>query len=311
VRGALWAAWLVSTLCVSARAASACQPAASVVGDDDALVVEVRALLALRGVVEAQEEGCPWVVARLAASPAGLEVIVKDSFGRGETKVVSDAVIAATIIESWTRADLEDPLLVGHEPPPPKPAPVAANKAPASAPYDYDDPGAAARLMLFTSQGADGSLWLDPELSGCVRLGAWCVGGALRGRFDLRQGGDSEPLDTSRVGVDVSALVERPVRLGELALIPGVGVGAGWLRSSFVGEEAGGRPIDVDSAGLRLEARLGLAYELDDDVSVELMVRFASSPVAHTTSYLDEGFEVAGEPAWLFGLGLGLRYGEP
>ena len=60
-----------------------------------------------------------------------------------------------------------------------------------------------------------------------------------------------------------------------------------------------------------LRRLLGLAYELEDDVSIELMVRLVGAPTAHMGSSVEQGFEVAGEPAWLFGLGLGLRYGEP
>ena len=44
--------------------------------------------------------------------------------------------------------------------------------------------------------------------------------------------GDSDVLNTNRMGVDLLVTVDVPLKWGKVALIPGIGIGAGWMRVS-------------------------------------------------------------------------------
>ena len=158
--------------------------------------------------------------------------------------------------------------------------------------------------------GPDGSVWIDADLSGCVVLGPLCVGAIVRGAFDLGETGDSSDLDSRRLGVDVLLTAEWPLRLGTVVLSPGVGFGAGWLRSSYAGGR-GPDDIGVDAGGLRAEARLGVRIPVRGRFALDVGAFFDVSPLAHTGSYSEDGVRIAGVPRWRAGVGVGVRYGGP
>lgn len=288
-----------------------CLPAARVDGAGP-LVAEVRALLSLRGVEPEGGPSCPVAAAQVTPTDGGVRVTVTDPSGRTETREVSDSVTATTVIESWARADIEAPLLEARAPevtePPSEPlAPPVLGAPPAErAPLPYS-----VGVALATSLGGDSSAWIEPELSGCFLWGPVCMGALLRGRFDLRMTGSSAELDTDRMGVDVLILAELPIDLGPVVLGPALGVGAGWLRLGYTGEEAQGQAVEVDAGGVRLEARIGLRIPIADDFALDVALRGDVSPLAHPAPFDEEGLRLAGEPLWSLSAGIGLRYGGP
>ncbi|MCA9489064.1 MAG: hypothetical protein KC621_04060 [Myxococcales bacterium] len=306
---AVAASLLIAVVAVAGPAAAACPPAATLTGAPD-LVDEVRALLVTRGIEAEPGPGCPRVLAILVRSDDGLEVTVQASGHRSEVRRMREMSTAAALIESWARGDLEGPLLSGEgitrrplAPEPEGARPLSPTPAPAPAAFSVHG-------AVYALRGGDGSFWLEPEVGGCFAIGAVCAGAAVRGRFDPGLTGQSLAHDTRRLGVDVLVGADVSIPLGGLELRPGIGAGAGWLRSSFVGEEAQGN-VDIDGGGLRLEARLGLGVSLSDDVGLELRLRAQLAPLARALVYDEQGLALAGEPSWGVGAGLGLRLGAP
>lgn len=305
---------LVASLLAS-RALASCPPVALVQGDSGH-ENEVRELLSRRGVAGEIVPGCGYVEAELETTTEGLRVTIADGEGRRETLTSSDTVTAATFIESWARPDLDSPLLFGRDivanpAEPADAAPPVANASTAPASPSPPTGPVSALLSLYAARGDDASAWVEPGAAMRVRFGRMLAGATLRGRFDLHASGDSAALDTRRAGVDVLLHVSWPRDMGQVSLRPGIGVGAGWLRSTFAGEEAGGQTVEIDSGGPRLEGHLGVDVALDERTGVDLGLRMVVAPVAHARADDESGITLAGEPLWTLGAGFGLRFGGP
>ena len=123
---------------------------------------------------------------------------------------------------------------------------------------------------------ASGGPWLGGALRGCVRAGPLCLGALWRLAGDL-PGARSDGLRIQRLGADLLLGADLPVRLRRIVLLPGLGVGVGWVRTQAKGElpadnsgsgsESADQPVDLvyNDGGLRAEARLVLSLPLGGD----------------------------------------------
>ncbi len=303
---------LVALACEAAvAAAEPCPPAALVDGDAEA-VGPVQAALVARGVEVSVRPGCPASHARVRRQGAHLVVDVEDAYGRLSQRTVADAATAAAVIESWTRADVSAGLLAA----PPAPAPqVREDEAPAV--LRVPAPVAPARSIglgarLVTALTSDGSLLLGLETSACVQMGPTCVGVLARASVDSQQTGPTERMENSRTGLDVLVGADVPLRAGSLTIVPGAGLGLGWLRTGGTGVPAGGDDaIDVDGGGPRAEARVALSLPLARGWALDFGVAADVALLAHTSAFNVSGTTLAGEPRGYFWGGIGVRHGGP
>jgi hypothetical protein len=135
-----------------------------------------------------------------------------------------------------------------------------------------------------------------------------CPGVAVRYHVDLDVSGHSADLDTSRSGAEVLATAEFPIELSYFFLSPGLGLGAGWIRSKLADRSTG--TVEIDSAGVSLEAfaRASHAFSSGNIFGVTLSVGI--DPLAHTSDFADPDGSVAGNPFWRVGLSVDLAYGR-
>ena len=279
-------------------------PPAVVVSGDPTTAAAVRALLSQHGVSMDVAPGCPRLTVTVQPAREGITTMIDDGAHRTARLVVADAAIAAAVAESWARADLAAPLLAA---PPGWARLESASRASAAPPLRAASLPVDLSLMAGGAGASDGSTWIDLDVAACVRWGWACVGVDLRWTFDSNSSGTSELLATRRIGLDVLVTVDAPLHLGPLTLAPGIGLGAGWLRSTPSKAISSGDIVE-DGGGPRVEARLGLALPLADHLSVALGTTFDLAPFAHTATIVDEGVSIAGNPRWSLRVGLGLRY---
>ena len=149
-------------------------------------------------------------------------------------------------------------------------------------------------------------MWAVPAVRWCLGLGPICVGAAVRGQLDLRATGRSQDLDTTRLGFDATLTAEVPLRLGALALSPGVGLGAGWLRYEG-GEDDTGVFVEQDRGDLRIDAFLRAYWTLSAPVGLAFSLDAGIAPLSGS-DVIDEGVVLAAPPVFQLSLGVGLFF---
>ncbi len=338
-------------------AAEPCAPRAEV-GGDAAAVERVTDELGRLGVtVAAAAPGCPILKAVVELGRDGrISVAVRGAAQRSEGRVVSDAALAAVWIDSWLRDDLDD-----WSTPPARVAavePVAPTSAPPLAP-----PGDVAPMVATPSMfeqiaisasyeqawSDDGSSWSGGNLSGCVRVGALCIGARARAAFqpELR----SEITAATRSDLSLLATASLPIDVGELVIAPEVGLGLGRFTtkridgckspempppncdpmdptcspppscemSSNVKDLAYvGDGLDESSFTARLALALRVAVPLFRHVWLDGLASVTLAPFGHREDYGSPAtqtspgaFPIPGEPSRSIQLGIGLRVGAP
>ena len=270
--------------------------------------------LIARGIALATRVGCPVVQARVTRAAAGLAVAITDASGRTSTRVVADATAVATVIESWTRADLTAPLLAARgaedslpvvdRETPKDLGPIIVHRA-SPRPLELE---AATHLGL----ASDASLWLDLEVGACVRLRGTCLGVVARAAHDLQLSGDSERMETTRTAADLLVTVDVAMPLGAATVTIGGGVGAGWIHSAVDATAAmSNDQVDIDGGGLRGDGHVVLSIPAGHDLAIDLGLSLDVSLFAHTGTFIQDGATLTGEPRGFGRLGLGLRFGVP
>ncbi|MCA9617897.1 MAG: hypothetical protein KC731_02680 [Myxococcales bacterium] len=321
---------------------------------DSRLVVELRRELEARGVATAEDDTCRGLDVALSHHEHRILVVVLDPTGNEDVRLVSDAMTAATFVESRVRRDLATvpespavaatvvptppapqsaplpplalppPALPPPAPPPLLPSPPALSAPPPDAPAvllpaplpdpdpELEPPRFGLHVRPGLSFGTDGSAWLDGVVHGCAVLGPTCVGAELRGSLDLGISGNSAKLLTGRAGLDALVTLEFPLTLGATHLAPGLGVGAGWLRSEPRSTaEIPGSEVSVDFGGLRLEGYLRASWRIAPAWALGATIFGVVDPLAHTSDIRDPEAVLAGNPALRVGGGLELTYGAP
>lgn len=260
-------------------------PAAVQLEGDPALTAALTPVLRSRGIVTQPPLGCPLSFIRVTRSPTGLLVCIHQELAQSE-RVVSDPAVAATLIESWMRSDLTDPLLAAPDlmtaPPPPPPPPVSPRAAPPRFTLD---------LLVESAIDKDGAIWVGGSLHGCAPVGPLCLGAIVRAAAEVPASYVGTYRD-QRVALDVLASVLWPLRRGRWVVAPGLGLGAGWLHhqvtpSSELAAEAeddpalpSPTPIAQSDGGIRAELRLLVRLRLKAGWQI-------TSGLAFGTAFLD------------------------
>lgn len=322
-----------------------CHPAATVSGEEADVVTSILAHLQARGVDTAPEPGCPKVVVMAArAAGSAIEVKATSPAGQQETRTVTDPATAATWVETWVRRDLVDGLLAGEiipdATPRVRPAPLrivaparsaGADRLPevrvagavardggrsadasarAPTPVADEAPPIGFGVEPGLSVASDGSLWADLTLRGCGRVGPLCIGGDVRGLFDMEVTGSQRDLETTRGGLDVLVSATWSFPLGPVFLRPVAAVGGGWFRRAMVEDDIDA-DVQIDEPGVRVAAGVELGVPFTEDAQVVFALSTRFSPLAESRTVHEQGLELAGEPSVMGRLGVGLRMGAP
>jgi len=292
-------------LCRRADAVPDCLPTATLEGDLT-LGRAVRQLLQLRGISTERMDDCPAVSATLHKSSAGIDVILDDGPDRQHRQAVSDIGTAATIIESWTRSDLSAPLLEKRQP-----LLSAAESQPGTvtAAVQQSVPPILVGTLIGLDRGNDGSIWIDSQVTGCVRVGPLCPGALFRVGFDLRQTGSSDRLNTDRTTFDLLITTDYRIQLPTLVLSPGMGFGVSYLRGRSPSPAISGATEVEDLGGLLADLHLSTEIPLRRHLTVEFRLGADVSPLTATTAVTENNIILAGKPRWSIRGGIGLRYG--
>lgn len=296
--------------------AADCPPAAQVSGDRE-LARTIRAGLRARDVIDRPPEGCPAVRAEIARRGDILVVVVTDGYGRVSEREVRDVETAITLIDSWTRQEIaearleDEPAAADPTVPPAFPgsasaAATAGAGAGAAAPTAIERtarpaPAGGLGVAAESSFALDGTTWAGGSASGCARIGRVCAGGQLRIAGDT---GWTDAIDHPRLAVDLLATIELPIRAGGFLLVPGIGVGVGWLRVSGTGPHA---DQTDESGGVRGAVRFAAFHALGPSLSIGLETAFDGTLLGGEGFLADGGASLS--PGGYVRVGLGLRWG--
>jgi hypothetical protein len=259
-------------------------------GDPD-LVASVTELLDERGIAT-DATTCPAVEVRV--EHRGTALVVEQLASRTPREhEVTELVAAAALIESWTRTDVDSPLLaVHHLASPSRAAPAAGVTAPAVSPR-----GVQVFVGLETSVAEDRSTWLGSQLGVCVMLGPVCAAARVRIASTT-----PEPWErhVERRAIDVLFGGDVPFRLGTTTVSPGCGTGLGAVHSSEM--SVGG----TETFGLRADAHVVWSIPIWSHLSADLS---ATVDVTQVIDVESSSGRLADEPRFLGRIGAGLRYG--
>ena len=209
--------------------AEPCAARAEVAGDA-AAVMRVTAELARLGVEPGRPApGCRGVVAQVELDrDGGIAVAIRDGSRRSEGRVVSDATVAASWIDSWLHDDLDGTSWLLASTPP--------TVVRASSPPGLVAPRAVVPdrplLERFAVSVAYEQAWSDDGVSatgasaaGCLRVGRACIGG--RARYSQEDDRTVNLTAMARGDVSAFATASVPFGVGRMIVAPEVGFGLG------------------------------------------------------------------------------------
>ena len=242
VAGALGLLACMCALGLARVAEAACPPVAIVEGPA-AMASATVAILRRHGVESTPNTCGGRMVRALLTADAGAHsyaLRIEDGFGRTNERLAGDAETAASLIESWVLdedADLLAPRLVSTLVPAAAAASTAA-EVQAASPVAAPPVLATPRWRLFgvgeVSVGAEPATWRGGSATGCRHAGPVCLGG--RARMGRAREWQQEPLFDAaleQTAVDALAIAAVPLTRGRLTLLPLIGLGVGWTRSSL------------------------------------------------------------------------------
>lgn len=265
----------------------------AVLDGDPALVATVGDDLGRRGVATLAHSEGDAIRVTLAQQPDGILLALRDPQGRAAERRVATAETAATLIESWARPGLADPLLDRQPPPTPAPPAILTAPAPPAEPAPRWTP-----VFRFGANNGGHRMWLGASVGACGRVGPLCLGGELRFAHQLGGGDEFSPPELpTQPESDLQGLLlaELPISLGRPVLVLAVGAGLGR-------REAGG----FDRVGVRQELRATVALPLWSRLAAEAGVTAGLGP--HRT---EEGHSERWASTGQVRFGLGLRWGLP
>jgi hypothetical protein len=290
---------------IASSAAWACPPAAELAGDPT-LVGLVNEILAKHGVATGPGECAPL---RARLERRGIAIVVVRMGDPTEERIVSDPATAATVIETWSRSDFEDPLLASH---PLAALPLRA-EAPAALPREAATQDAVRRvaprgIQIFaaveTSFADDRTSWAGALIGVCIQVGRVCV--SARGRVATVVDGPGMWDEAERHTADVLFGGDVPFALGPTTFTFGIGAGMG---SVHTGSRATGMPEGSETFGLRADAHLGWTLRLGHRISLDLSTAIDVAQVTDVEGTARP--EVTSEPRLFGRFGAGLRFGAP
>lgn len=296
--------FVVAVLAFLAHVARAepCPPAVALTGDD-ALVPAVRALLGARGITPGTPR-CPAVRATVERRGGVLVVGVDGPDGAPIERAVTELATAATVIESWTRTDVAEPLLAARTLP-------AAEGAAAQA-VVVASPPAARGIQLFaaeeTSVASDGTVWQGMQLEACIMLGPICAAARLHGGKVIGQPASWDGF--ARNGAEVYAGIDVPIALGRARVTPGFAAGYGTM---FTRHRSDGEKMGIELSGPRAEVHVAFSLPLSAHLALDLVttgaLTQATAMETHGADAPDPAVVFPDEPRALVRFAVGVRYG--
>ncbi|TMQ15183.1 MAG: hypothetical protein E6J90_25790 [Deltaproteobacteria bacterium] len=290
---------IVVLVTVPTARAGACPPAVALAGDPE-LVRAVRDQLDARGIAP-ELPSCPAVRARIEHRGAVLVVGIDRADGPAIERAVTGPATAATVIESWTRRDVAEPLLATRAVPADEPA-VAA-----SAP-----PPAAQGIQLFaaeeTSLASDRTVWGGMQIGACIMLGPICAAARVHGGKVMSWPASWSAF--SRKGAEVYAGVDVPIAVRWTRLTLGFAAGYG---SMFTRHHGDGENMGIEISGPRAEVHATLSLPLTAHIAIDVAatgeLTQATGMETHGPDSPDPSIVFPDEPRALFRLAIGVRYG--
>ena len=286
-------------LTLEGSGAAACPPAVRL-GGDPGLVAEVTPVLATRGISTSPAD-CPAVAVTLERRGQATVVSRAVADAPGATREVTDVRTAATVIESWVRTDVEEPLLArrpsdDREVPDATPLIVAAPTTVAARPLQMS-------ALAETSIATDHTTWVGLQVGACTMVGPACLGGRLRFATVADGPGEWEAA-MDREAIDALVDLDLPLRIGPVMASSGIAAGLGWIHTHEESEEEG-----KQTAGLRVETHLSLSYGIARHVAVEARLSFELAQSVYAASTTRE--VLPGDPHVLAHAAVGLRFEGP
>ncbi len=298
--------------------AANCPPQVQIVGEPG-LHRSLADALTRRAIATTVVPGCPTLRAEVSQKGGLFKLVLQQDVPR-EERLVADVATAVALIETWLRSDISAPLLSAMlAPPMPEPEQPLS---PVPEPLPPTLPRATLELAPEAGIDLKSASWFGGRFHGCLYVGRLCLGTTLRMAGDLPRFVSIETL-LSRLSADLLVDAELPVTVGRFTFAPGIGVGAGMVRSEFrlnpgaphSEEEDEGLlsgPLSITGGGLRAEARFSTAVTLYRNLLLSVML-------AADGSFLDSGNllvrlgtkRTLTVPATAWGLlrgGLGLRW---
>jgi hypothetical protein len=220
-----------------------CVPTAVLIGEDG-LVGELEDELVELGVATERRGTCPASQAQVTRTPQGVAVVLRDSLGRVEQRVLSDLAVAAAWIDSWLRPEI-DPLSFAAFPSAPAPAPAAPPPpaAPAAS-LGKVAPASSAGLLPFRSHlgiayewsksDLNSETWQGVRADACLFLGRACLGLVARYADNLRTtpvfetDGIQHERDYGESEYYGGAMIEVPFQLAQARVVPRANIGYGF-----------------------------------------------------------------------------------
>ena len=281
-----------------------CPPTATVVGDA-ALVHDVTTLLRAHGVVDQEVAGCEPI--HVSISHRDDKIVLAESTGEGLTheRVVSELDTAATVIESWTRTDLDASVFAFHPTlavTAPTPAPTLLIRQESTSVVEQPRNNIQAFGAFEASFADDRTGWLGFVVGACVQIGTLCA--SARGRFSAVVEGPGWA-ERERHAEDLLFGGDIPRHFGKTILSFGFGAGMG---ATHTGVEDMQGVRGSETFGLRADAHVAWIVPLGHKLALDLSASIDLSQVTdvETSSSIPS---LADEPRAIARLGAGLHVG--
>jgi hypothetical protein len=290
---------LLALLTALPAAADAC-PLAVVLDGDAHAIATVGEMLAARGIaLEAID--CEPTRAHLEVRGAQIAIDVVQTDGAHIERIVGDSATAATVIESFARSDVGDPLLASR----PVPAPPARAASPEievsrTQPPPPSPRGVRLSIVYESSFASDGTRWTGLHIGACIMLGPVCAGALLRGAKVTKDPWDD---DIERQTTELFGGLDVPFSIGRWQFAPGFAAGLGHMHTR-VGES------HTETGGVRADAHVTFSIPIWRRLAVDI---FAAGILTQETRIDDQMIGATtvrpDEPRLVFRLGAGLSYG--
>ncbi len=209
-------------------AAEPCPPHAQLDGDPAAVASVTAELEKLGMTASADASSCKTVVASVELGRDGKLAVAVKHGAQSEGREVTDAVVAASWINSWAVDDFEPSHALDPASLPPGLA--VANRAQEGS-SGSPVSGFAIDATVDQAWSFDGARWTGVAVGGCVQLGGVCLG--ARGRY-ARESELVGQTAAQRSDLSVLATASVPKHLGRIELVPELGLGIGRLETSRV-----------------------------------------------------------------------------
>ncbi|CAN5712608.1 hypothetical protein BH11MYX3_BH11MYX3_45630 [soil metagenome] len=282
--------------------ADACAPTAVLSGDPD-LVAAVSEILGGRGIALSPGD-CPALRVQLVRRGEALVLELALDDAPPIQRVVAETSTAATVIESFTRADVGSPLLATHAIPSTTADAIRTSPAPVlgGSPSRPSARGVHVFGAFETSYASDRTSWVGAHVGACITLGPVCAAARIR-IASVAAGPGVWENQIERRSIEMLAGLDIPFALGRAMLSPGFAAGLGQMHTRGPTHE-----MRSETGGMRADVHLTLSIPISRHLAIDV---FGAADLTQET-IVENGPEMAtlpAEPRLIMRLGLGIRYG--